>query len=54
MHVYGRGDPVKLATALHAGLAESKTPMTVAAPTAAPPPTDLGTAALDHINVAKS
>ena len=32
MHVYGRGDPVKLATALHAGLAESKTPMTVAAP----------------------
>jgi Domain of Unknown Function (DUF1259) len=53
MHVYGRGDPVKLATALHAGLAESKTPMTVAAPSAAPPPTDLDTAALDQILGAK-
>ncbi len=27
MHVFGQGDPVKLATALHAGLALSKTPM---------------------------
>jgi Domain of Unknown Function (DUF1259) len=53
MHVYGRGDPVKLATALHAGLAESKTPMTVAAPSAAPPPIDLDTAALDQILGAK-
>src|SRR5204863_4990157 len=26
MHFYGRGDPVKLAAALRAGLAESKTP----------------------------
>ena len=53
MHVYGRGDPVKLATALHAGLAESKTPMTVAAPSAAPSLTDLDTAALDQILGAK-
>lgn len=29
MHVFGHGDPVKLATALHAGLALSKTPMEV-------------------------
>ncbi len=28
MHVLGRGDPVKLASALHAALAESKTPLT--------------------------
>src|SRR5260221_5615689 len=27
MHVFGQGEPVKLATALHAGLALSKTPM---------------------------
>lgn len=53
MHVYGRGDPVKLATALHAGLAESNTPMTVAAPSAAPPPIDLDRAALDQILGAK-
>ena len=52
MHVYGHGDPVKLATALHAGLAESKTPMTAAAPAAAPP-LDLDTAALDQILGAK-
>ncbi len=53
MHVYGRGDPVKLATVLHAGLAESKTPMTVAAPSAAPTPTYFDAAALDQIPVAK-
>lgn len=34
MHVMGHGDPVKLATALHAGLALSKTPMAAAAPSA--------------------
>ena len=28
MHVLGRGDPVKLAAALHDGLALSKTPLT--------------------------
>ncbi|MFK4646635.1 hypothetical protein ABIF96_005209 [Bradyrhizobium ottawaense] len=37
MHVAGHGDPVKLASAIHDALAESKTPLTVAAP-AGPPP----------------
>src|SRR5947208_15849924 len=32
MHIFGRGDPVKLATTLHGALAESKTPL-------GPPPT---------------
>ena len=53
MHVAGQGDPVKLAAALHAGLAESKTPMTAPTPRAAPPPIDLDTAALDQILGAK-
>ena len=55
MHVLGHGDPVKLAAALHAGLAESKTPLTStsAAPASAPPPIDLETAALDQIMGAK-
>jgi Domain of Unknown Function (DUF1259) len=55
MHVLGRGDPVKLASALHAALAESKTPMgapATAAP-ATPPPIDLDTAALDQTLGAK-
>ena len=49
MHVLGRGDPVKLAAALHAALAESKTPLAAAtpAPAAAPPSIDLDTAAID-------
>ena len=46
MHVLGHGDPVKLAAALHAALAESKTPL---APRLrrrrTPPPIDLDTAA---------
>src|SRR5467141_2950759 len=46
MHFYGRGDPVKLAAALRAGLAESKTP-------SAPPPLDLDTAAIDQTLGAK-
>jgi hypothetical protein len=53
MHVYGQGDPVKLAMALHGGLAQSKTPMTAAAPPAAPPQIDLDTVALDQILGAK-
>lgn len=56
MHVLGHGDPVKLAAALHAGLAESKTPLaTGAAATspATPPAIDLDTAALDQIIGAK-
>jgi hypothetical protein len=54
MHVRGNGDPVKLATALHAALAESKTPF-AAAPAApsAPPPIDLDTAAIDQMLGAK-
>ena len=55
MHVQGNGDPVKLAAALHAALAETKTPFAAApaAPTAAPPPIDLDTAALDQTLGAK-
>jgi len=37
MHVFGQGDPVTLATALHAGLALSKTPMENATSGAAQP-----------------
>lgn len=55
MHVMGHGDPTKLAAALHAGLALSKTPMASPAsgasqPAAANPssPIDLDTAALDQ------
>ncbi|HEY1475117.1 MAG TPA: DUF1259 domain-containing protein [Pseudolabrys sp.] len=47
MHVSGHGDPVKLATALHAALAASKTPL--AAPAAPAPAVDLDTAELDRI-----
>jgi hypothetical protein len=55
MHVLGHGDPVKLATALHAALAETKTPLSASpgAPVAAPPPIDLDTAALDQTLGAK-
>src|SRR5712692_3223751 len=64
MHVLGIGDPVKLATALHAALDESKTPLPAAAAgssqpaaapaaTTAPPAIDLDTAALDQALGAK-
>jgi hypothetical protein len=60
MHVLGRGDPVKLAAALHDALAESKTPLAPAVsgtsqPAAAPPPQqiDLDTAAMDQALGAK-
>src|SRR5215469_12895726 len=49
MHVGGTGDPVKLATALHNGLAESKIPMTAPAASASPPAIDFDTAAVDRI-----
>jgi hypothetical protein len=49
MHIGGQGDPVKLMTAIRAGLAESKTPLTPPAPAAAPPAIDLDTAQLDQI-----
>src|SRR5213594_892877 len=52
MHIGGHGDPVKLATAIRTGLAESKTPL--AAPTPGTPPAiDLDTAQLDQIIGAK-
>ena len=60
MHVAGMGDPVKLATALHVGLAASKTPLAAAsggaqpaAAPAAPPAIDLDTAAIDQLLGAK-
>ncbi|MDE5459775.1 DUF1259 domain-containing protein [Bradyrhizobium sp. CSS354] len=49
MHVAGHGDPVKLASAIHDALAESKTPLTVTAPASPPPAIDLETAKLDQI-----
>ncbi|HMG80185.1 MAG TPA: DUF1259 domain-containing protein, partial [Xanthobacteraceae bacterium] len=53
MHVGGHGDPVKMATAIRAALAESKTPLTAPAPASAPPAIDLDTAQLDQIIGAK-
>ena len=48
VHVLGHGDPAKLASAIHDGLAASKTPLTAAA--AAPSPAiDLDIAQLDQI-----
>jgi Domain of Unknown Function (DUF1259) len=52
MHIGGHGDPVKLATAIRAGLAESKTPLTAPTP-GTPPAIDLDTAQLDQIIGAK-
>lgn len=51
MHVLGRGDPVKLAAALHDGLVLSKTPLT--APSAAPTPLELDRALIDRTLGAK-
>jgi hypothetical protein len=53
MHVGGRGDPVRLAQILHAGLALSQTPFAAAAPAQAPPTIDLDTAAIDAALQAK-
>jgi hypothetical protein len=49
MHIAGHGDPMTIASALRDALAESKTPLTVAASTAPPPSVDLDTAQLDQI-----
>ncbi len=49
MHVAGHGDPVKVASAIHDALAESKTPLTVAASAAPAPAVDLDTEQLDQI-----
>jgi Domain of Unknown Function (DUF1259) len=51
MHIAGHGDPVKLAMALRAGLAASKTPLT--GPPASQPAIDLDTAQLDEVIGAK-
>jgi len=47
MHVLGHGDPVKLATVLHAALSETKTPLEGASPPPAAAAIDLDTAAID-------
>jgi hypothetical protein len=49
MHVAGHGDPVKLASAIHDALAESKTPLAAAASAGPPPAVDLDTEQLDRI-----
>jgi hypothetical protein len=53
MHVGGHGDPVKMATAICAALAESKTPLAPAITGSPPPAVDLDTAQLDQIIGAK-
>jgi hypothetical protein len=54
MHVLGNGDPVKLATALHDGLALSHTPFAATAPAAGTPaPLDLDTGMIDRTLGAK-
>lgn len=53
LHVRGHGDPVKLAAALRAVLAESKTPFDAAAPSTQVAQIDLDTAKLDQILGAK-
>ena len=53
LHVLGHGDPMQLAAALRAALAESKTPFAAAPAGAAPPALDLDTAAIDKALGAK-
>ncbi|ESY73946.1 peptidase M23B [Mesorhizobium sp. LNHC252B00] len=48
VHVLGQGDPVTLATALHAGLALSKTPMGGGAQPQAAPQIEFDTASVDQ------
>ena len=48
MHVWGKGDAAKLAAALHAGLALSKTPLTAPPPAPQQATIDLDTAGLDR------
>jgi biotin operon repressor len=49
MHVAGHGDPVKLASAIHAALAASKTPLEAPAASSPPPAVDLDTGQLEQI-----
>ena len=53
MHIGGHGYPVKMATAIRAALAASKTPLTAPGVAAPPPAIDLDTAQLDRIIGAK-
>ena len=53
MHVGGHGDPVKMAAAIRAALAESKTPLEPPTAAAPAPAIDLDTAQLDTIIGAK-
>ncbi|MDB5451730.1 MAG: peptidase, partial [Caulobacteraceae bacterium] len=48
MHIDGQGDAVKLATAIHAALAKSATPMGPAPAAAAPAPLDMDVAAVER------
>src|SRR5262245_7134116 len=48
LHIVGTGDPVKMATAIHTALAQSKTPLAAPAATTAPP-IELDTSQLDQI-----
>jgi Domain of Unknown Function (DUF1259) len=52
MHVFGHGDPVRMATAIREALAASKTPLATP-PAAAPAAVDLDTARLEQILDAK-
>lgn len=49
MHIAGHGDPAKIASTIRDALAESKTPLTVAAPSSPPPDVRLDTAQLDQL-----
>ncbi len=49
LHVGGRGDPVKMATAIRTALAASKTPLEPPAAPSAQPAIDLDTAQIDQI-----
>jgi hypothetical protein len=49
MHVWGQGDPARMATTLHSALALSHTPLAAPAASAPPAALDLDTAALDRI-----
>lgn len=53
LHVFGSGDPLKLATALHAGLALSHTPFTAPAAAGTLAPLDLDTGMIDRTLGAK-
>src|SRR5215472_4192405 len=53
MHVLGHGDPVKLAAAFHAALAESKTPLATPPTPIEPPEINFDTAAVDQALGAK-